>query len=230
MEIACVLDSRLGSPARPGLSGGLRPGRHFLPDPVEAAERTEAMVRRLEAIGAAVESERAGEAFFAVDGLRGIHGGDSAGVLATARAALEGPPPRSGRVPSRRGRAAAGSSPPTGSPIRIRTAPRRFAGLGAGREAVLGAAGRAARLPRADLGRDPAAAARGAAPGGRGAGRHPGTARHRHPAGALADLRRARPRPLPAPPPAGPPARPRRGRAAAAAHRPPGGGPDAPGY
>src|ERR1700710_1053903 len=131
MEIACVLDSRLGSPARPGLSGGLRPGRHFLPDPVEAAERTEAMVRRLEAIGAAVESERAGEAFFAVDGLRGIHGGDSAGGLGPARAALEGPPPRSGRVPSRRGRAAAGSSPPTGSPIRIGTAPSRFAAFAA---------------------------------------------------------------------------------------------------
>ena len=42
------------------------------------------MVRRLEAIGAAVESERAGEAFFALDGLRGIHG-DVAGVLAAAR-------------------------------------------------------------------------------------------------------------------------------------------------
>src|ERR1700710_2942623 len=131
MEIACVLDSRLGSPARPGLSGGLRPGRHFLPDPVEAAERTEAMVRRLEAIGAAVESERAGEAFFAVAGLGGIHGGDSAGLLATARAALEGPPPRSGRGPSRRGRAAAGSSPPTGSPLRIGTAPSRFAAFAA---------------------------------------------------------------------------------------------------
>src|SRR3954454_10968220 len=88
MEIACVLDSRLRSPARPGLSGGLRPGRNFLLDPVEAAERTEAMVRRLEAIGAAVESERVGEALFAVDGLRGIHGGDSAGVLAAAREAL----------------------------------------------------------------------------------------------------------------------------------------------
>ena len=46
------------------------------------------MVRRLEALGAAVESERAGEAFFALDGLRGIHGGDSAGVLAAVRGAL----------------------------------------------------------------------------------------------------------------------------------------------
>jgi protein ImuB len=45
-------------------------------------------MRTLEAIGAAVESERAGEIFFAVDGLRGIHGGDGAGVLAAARGAI----------------------------------------------------------------------------------------------------------------------------------------------
>ena len=70
----------------------MRPGRNSLPDPVAELEQTEAMVRRLEAIGAAVESERAGEAFFALDGLRGIHGGDSAGVIAAARRALgEGP-------------------------------------------------------------------------------------------------------------------------------------------
>lgn len=100
MEIACVLDSRLASPARPGRSGGLRPGRNALPDPVEAAESTEAMVRRLEAIGAAVESERPGEAFFAVGGLCGIHGGDSAGVLAAARSAV-GPAPRIGIAPNR---------------------------------------------------------------------------------------------------------------------------------
>ncbi|HEX5928332.1 MAG TPA: hypothetical protein VFY48_02975 [Solirubrobacterales bacterium] len=52
------------------------------------------MVRRLEEIGAAVESERPGEAFFALDGLRGIHGGDSAGVLAAVRGAVG----REGRV------------------------------------------------------------------------------------------------------------------------------------
>ena len=106
MEIACVIDSRLATPARPGRPGGLRPGRNYLPDPVEAAERTEVLVRRLEAIGAAVESERAGEAFFAVDGLRGIHGGDSPGVLAAVRGAL-------------------------GSGLRIGTAPNRFAAYAA---------------------------------------------------------------------------------------------------
>jgi len=64
------------------------------------AERTEAMVRGLEAIGAAVESERVGEAFFALDGLRGIHGGDSAGVLAAARKAV-GRERRIGVAPTR---------------------------------------------------------------------------------------------------------------------------------
>jgi len=100
MEIACVIDGRLAAPPRPGRSGGPRPRRASLADPVETAERTEVLVRRLEALGAAVESERAGEAFFAVDGLRGIHGGDSAGVLAAARAAV-GPGPRIGTAPNR---------------------------------------------------------------------------------------------------------------------------------
>jgi protein ImuB len=46
------------------------------------------MVRALEGIGAAVESEQVGEAFFAVDGLRGLYGGSSAGVLAAAQRAV----------------------------------------------------------------------------------------------------------------------------------------------
>ena len=100
MEIACVIDSRLTTPTCPGRSGGLRPGHPLLPDPVEAAEWTEAMVRRLEGIGAAVESERPGEAFFALDGLRGIHGGDSAGVVAAACKAV-GRGTRIGVAPTR---------------------------------------------------------------------------------------------------------------------------------
>ena len=88
MEIACVIDKRLASLSRPGRGGGPRPGRVDLPDPVAAAEATEAMVRALEGIGAAVESEQPGEAFFAVDGLRGLYGGTSAGVLAAARRAV----------------------------------------------------------------------------------------------------------------------------------------------
>ncbi len=100
MEIVGVIDSRFASPARPGHSGGLRPGRAALADPVAAAESTEAMVRALEAIGAAVESERPGEAFFAADGLHGIHGGDRAGVLRATREAV-GPEPRIGVAPNR---------------------------------------------------------------------------------------------------------------------------------
>ncbi|HVY77986.1 MAG TPA: hypothetical protein VG898_05730 [Solirubrobacterales bacterium] len=72
MEVACVL---IPDPA--------------LTDPLEAGELTELLLRRLERIGAAVESERVGEAFFGLDGLRGIHGGGSAGVLAAARRAVE---------------------------------------------------------------------------------------------------------------------------------------------
>lgn len=51
-------------------------------------------MRRLEEVGAAVETERPGEAFFALDGLWGIHGGDRAGVLAAVRGAVG----REGRV------------------------------------------------------------------------------------------------------------------------------------
>jgi protein ImuB len=68
MEVACVLIPELA-----------------LDDPVEAGELTERLLRRLEGIGAAVESERAGEAFFTVDGLRGIHSGDTGGVLEATR-------------------------------------------------------------------------------------------------------------------------------------------------
>jgi protein ImuB len=91
MEIACVIDKRLAllaTSSRPGRGGGPRPGRADLADPVAAAEATEAMVRALEELGAAVESEQAGEAFFAIDGLRGLYGGTSAGVLAVAQRAV----------------------------------------------------------------------------------------------------------------------------------------------
>jgi hypothetical protein len=91
MEIACVIDKRLATPPRPGRSGGPRSGRADLPDPVEAIEATERLVGALQGIGAAVESEQAGEAFFAVDGLKGLYGGESVGVLAAAeRAAGKG--------------------------------------------------------------------------------------------------------------------------------------------
>lgn len=91
MEIACVIgvnDQRLATPLRPDRAGGPRSGRADLHDPVEVLEATEAMVRGLESIGAAVEPGEPGEAFFAVDGLRSIYGGSSRGVLAAARRAV----------------------------------------------------------------------------------------------------------------------------------------------
>jgi protein ImuB len=54
------------------------------PDPERAERGWEQVLRGLEGIGAEVESRRAGEAFFGVDGLRGLWGGTS-GVLARAR-------------------------------------------------------------------------------------------------------------------------------------------------
>jgi protein ImuB len=103
MEIASVIDCRLTTPERPGHSGGLRPGRPSsvdrvdgsgiepVDDPVATAELTEATARRLEGIGAAVETERAGEVFFALGGLRGLYGGEVAGVTAVARRAVGAP-------------------------------------------------------------------------------------------------------------------------------------------
>jgi protein ImuB len=88
MELACVIDKRLAAQLRPDRAWGPRSGRTGLPDPVLAGEATEAMVRALEALGAAVESEQPSEAFFAVDGLRGLYGGEAAGVLAAAQRAV----------------------------------------------------------------------------------------------------------------------------------------------
>ncbi len=81
-------------------------------DPVRAEAAWEKLLRRLEGIGAAVESERAGEAFFEADGLRGLWGGQTVGsgrvaqetadarVIAKARRAL-GTPARLGAGPTR---------------------------------------------------------------------------------------------------------------------------------
>jgi protein ImuB len=72
MRIACV------TPTTTPLTG----------DEFAAAELTEATVGALESIGAAVETERAGEAFFALDGLLGLYGGGVAGVIAAARSVI----------------------------------------------------------------------------------------------------------------------------------------------
>ena len=65
------------------------------PDPERTDAAWEESLRRLEAIGAAVESGRPGEAFFEAAGLRGLWGGSLEGVLRRARKAI-GPPVRLG--------------------------------------------------------------------------------------------------------------------------------------
>lgn len=69
------------------------------PDPDRAEERWEIAVRRLEGIGAEVEAQRPGEAFFSVSALAGLYGGP-APVLAGAGRVL-GPAARLGAGPTR---------------------------------------------------------------------------------------------------------------------------------
>ncbi len=68
-------------------------------DPERADAAWEEALARLEGIGAAVESERAGEAFFVLDGLLGIYGGQGS-VLERALRAV-GLPARLGAGPTR---------------------------------------------------------------------------------------------------------------------------------
>jgi protein ImuB len=70
------------------------------PDPEGVRSLWGAVLDRLEGIGAELESDHAGAAFFVSGGLEGIHGGDLAGVLAAARRAL-GAGARFGAAPSR---------------------------------------------------------------------------------------------------------------------------------
>src|SRR5579872_1841407 len=60
-------------------------------DPVAVAAAWERTLRTLEGIGAGVEPQRPGLACFALDGLRGLHGGSDELVLAAARRALDRP-------------------------------------------------------------------------------------------------------------------------------------------
>lgn len=70
------------------------------PDPGRAAGEWERVVRNLEGIGAAVETDCAGEAFFAVDGLRSIWGPRREDVLARVARAI-GRPARIAGAPTR---------------------------------------------------------------------------------------------------------------------------------
>jgi protein ImuB len=103
------------------------------PDPEAARELWSAVLDRLERLGAAVESDRAGVACFESAGLHGLHGGDLDGVLAAARRAL-GPGARLGAAPSRFAAHAAAlqarprrrstsRAPASGAPLRTASAP-----------------------------------------------------------------------------------------------------------
>ena len=92
-----------------GVSPGMRVGEALArcpelrlapPDPEGVRGLWREVLDRLEAIGAAVESDRPGCAFFEADGLHGIHGGHLEGVLAATRRAL-GRGIRLGAGPSR---------------------------------------------------------------------------------------------------------------------------------
>src|SRR4051794_41669361 len=86
-----------------GVRAGMRVGealarcpRLYLvsPDPVGVADAWERVLRRLESIGAGVESERPGRACLAAGGLRRPHGGDLHRPLTAPRPAPGEPPPR----------------------------------------------------------------------------------------------------------------------------------------
>jgi protein ImuB len=90
----------IGEVSAPAGERGLRPGMRLgealsrcpeltlvPPDPERADRSWEEALRRLEGIGAEVESDRAGEAFFEASGLRALWGG-TRGVIARARSEL----------------------------------------------------------------------------------------------------------------------------------------------
>jgi protein ImuB len=88
-------------------------------DPLGVARAWEMLASALEGIGAALELDRPGLAYFEADGLRGLHGGDD-GVIAAAREAVRAA-----------GRAAIG----VGRAARVGAGPTRFCALAAALDA-----------------------------------------------------------------------------------------------
>lgn len=109
-----------------GLRAGLRLGealarcptlRLITPDPAGVADAWEGVVAALESIGAAVETDRPGMAWFDEHGLRRLHGGSVESVITATRRAL------------------AGSANRVGAGGRVGAAPSRFAALAAAHRA-----------------------------------------------------------------------------------------------
>ena len=144
-----------------GVRAGLRLGealarcptlRLVAPDPAGVADAWERLVGALEGIGAAVESDRPGAAWFEEQGLRGLHGGSVEGVITAARRALAaarvgnqgGGSPPAGARPKPAFAGADGAAPNTaaaGPPVPLRACRRRAASGSA-------ASGAAAAIPR----------------------------------------------------------------------------------
>lgn len=104
-----VIGDASGAAEAFGVTAGMRlaealarcPGLALIPpDPQRAEEAWERSLTRLEGIGAAVESERPGEAFFGLEGLRGLWGTPDR-TLGRARKALGERAARLGAGPSR---------------------------------------------------------------------------------------------------------------------------------
>src|SRR5262245_34013257 len=105
-----------------GVRAGLRLGealarcptlRLVTPDPAGVADAWERVVSALEGIGAAVETDRPGMAWFEERGLRRLHGGTVEAVIAATRRALVPSLPReaNGPAPRHPGAAPTGSEP-----------------------------------------------------------------------------------------------------------------------
>jgi nucleotidyltransferase/DNA polymerase involved in DNA repair len=92
------------------------------PDPVGVADTWEGILRKLEALGASVEAECPGRAYFVADGLRGLHGTDAATIAAASQAS---------RVAASRASCIAGEAGGGGQPARIGAGPTRFCALAA---------------------------------------------------------------------------------------------------
>src|SRR5689334_15982405 len=120
-----------------GVRAGLRLGEALArcptlqlvtPDPAGVADAWESIVGALEGIGAAVESDRPGMAWFDEHGLRGLHGGSVEGVITAARRALAGRSSPKGAARDLHGVAVSAGG-------RVGAAPSRFAALSAAHRA-----------------------------------------------------------------------------------------------
>src|SRR5436309_310806 len=101
------------------------PGLRLVPpDPDGVRGLWSGLLDRLEGIGASVESDRAGQAFFEAGGLTGIHGGNLEGVLASTRRALAG---RDGSGAGRGARIGVAPSRFSAYAAALRARPRRSA-------------------------------------------------------------------------------------------------------